>query len=345
MLGPDDPHRMKISVTNAIDQHMIEALAPAAARDTAIWLMDNLPDAIRAAGDPDDMEAFIKLAKAQYRVQWDKKADLGSRVHNIAEAINLGAPYIPDEEAAPFVDSYLEFLRDFGVDIRRDIKAAECTVINRTIPYAGTSDIWADLRFPGPTSPIIPKFRPRAVPADPLPTPSGLWLVDIRKRGSLGRKGGSLDFPAILSPLLNFNPLLLRTGSRRNRAPEPPTPTRKTKTRSARRRRTLRRPAAPPGSSPSASECRSTKPRGSPRPSPTKTASAGPCTCTLRASPQRTCAPGGRPHATTKPANRPRPHGPTAPPAGATCTVSPSPASGARPTPRPCPTRDPQVGG
>lgn len=178
--GPDDPNRLKISVTNAIDQHMIEALAPAAARDTAIWLMDNLPAAVRAAADPDDMEEFIKLAKGQYRVQWDKKADLGSRVHAIAEAINLGAPYIPDEEAAPFVDSYLQFLADFGVDIRRDIKASECTVLNRTIPYGGTSDIWADLRFDGPTSPLIPKFKPRAVPADPLPTPSGLWLVDIK---------------------------------------------------------------------------------------------------------------------------------------------------------------------
>ncbi|MEU1880880.1 hypothetical protein ABZ470_26535 [Streptosporangium sp. NPDC020072] len=180
MCDLDDPNRMKISVTNALDQHMIEALAPAAARDTAIWLMDNLPAAIRAAADPDDMEAFIKEAKKQYRLQWDKKADLGSRVHNIAEAINLGAPYIPDEEAEPFVDAYLQFLRDFGVDIRRDIKAAECTVINRTIPYGGTSDIWARLRFPSSTSPIVPKFKPRAVPATPLPTPSGLWLVDIK---------------------------------------------------------------------------------------------------------------------------------------------------------------------
>ncbi|MFG1966906.1 hypothetical protein [Nonomuraea sp. NPDC049028] len=180
MLDPDDPNRMKISVTNAIDQHMIEALAPAAARDTAIWLMDNLPDAIRAAADPDDMVEFIKLAKAQYRVQWDKKADLGSRVHAIGEAINLGAPYIPDEEAEPFVNSYRQFLADFGVDIRRDIVAAECTVINRTIPYGGTSDIWANLRFDGPTSPIIPKFKPRAVPPDPIPTPSGLWLIDMK---------------------------------------------------------------------------------------------------------------------------------------------------------------------
>ncbi|MFG3438378.1 hypothetical protein ACGF0J_14135 [Nonomuraea sp. NPDC047897] len=178
--GPDDPNRMKISVTNAIDQHMIEALAPAAARDTAIWLMDNLPAANRAAADPDDMEEFIKLAKSQYRVQWDKKADLGSRVHAIAEAINLGAPYIPDEEAAPFVDSYLRFLAEFRVDIRRDIKAAECTVLNRTIPYGGTSDIWANLHFDSPTSPIVPKFKPRAVPADPIPTPSGLWLIDIK---------------------------------------------------------------------------------------------------------------------------------------------------------------------
>ncbi|NRQ31334.1 hypothetical protein HII36_05705 [Nonomuraea sp. NN258] len=180
MLGPDDPNRMKISVTNAIDQHMIEALAPAAARDTAIWLMDNLPAANRAAMDPDDVEAFIKEAKKQYRVQWDKKADLGSRVHAIGEAINLGKAYIPDEEAEPFVESYRQFLADFGVDLRRDIVAAECTVLNRTIPYGGTSDIWANLRFPGPTSPIMPRFKPRAVPADPIPTPSGLWLIDMK---------------------------------------------------------------------------------------------------------------------------------------------------------------------
>ncbi|MEV1170152.1 hypothetical protein [Nonomuraea sp. NPDC049784] len=177
-----DPKFLKplISVTNAIDQHMIEALAPAAARDTAKWLMDNLPAANRAAADPDDMEEFIKLAKSQYRVQWDKKADLGSRVHAIAEAINLGAPYIPDEEAEPFVNSYREFLSDFGIDIRRDIKAAECTVLNRTLGYGGTSDIWANLRFDSPTSPIIPKYKPRAVPPDPIPSPSGLWLIDMK---------------------------------------------------------------------------------------------------------------------------------------------------------------------
>lgn len=142
--------------------------------------MDNLPDAIRAAADPDDLEAFVKKAKAQYKLQWEKKADLGSRVHNIAEAINLGAPYIPDEEAEPFVQSYRKFLRDFGVDIRRDIKASECTMLHRTIPYGGTSDIWAYLTFDSPTSPIVPRFRPRKVPADPIPTPSGLWLIDIK---------------------------------------------------------------------------------------------------------------------------------------------------------------------
>ncbi|GAA4600240.1 hypothetical protein GCM10023194_81290 [Planotetraspora phitsanulokensis] len=171
---------MLISVTNTLDQHAIEALAPAAAKVTAEWLMDNLPAAIRAASDPDDLDEFLSEAKGQYRQAWEKKADLGSRVHNIAEAINLGAPYVPDPEAEPFVESYREFLRDFGLDIKRDLKAAECTVLNRTIPYGGTSDIWANLRFPSETSPLIPKYRPRKVAADPLPTPSGLWLIDIK---------------------------------------------------------------------------------------------------------------------------------------------------------------------
>lgn len=169
-----------ISVTNTLEQHAIDALAPAAAKLTAEWLMDNLPDAIRAAADPDDLEKFVKKAKAQYRQAWEKKADLGSRVHHQAEAINLGAVAVPDDEAEPFVQSYRRFLADFGIDIQRDIVAAECTVLNRTIGYGGTSDIWAHLRFPAPTSPLIPKYKPRAVPPDPLPTPSGLWLIDIK---------------------------------------------------------------------------------------------------------------------------------------------------------------------
>ncbi len=169
-----------ISVTNTLEQHAIDALAPAAAKLTAEWLMDNLPDAIRAAADPDDLEKFVKVAKAQYRQSWEKKAELGSRVHHQAEAINLGALAVPDDEAEPFVESYRQFLVDFDIDIRRDIVAAECTVLNREVGYGGTSDIWVNLRFPAPTSPLIPKFKPRAVAPDPLPTPSGLWLIDIK---------------------------------------------------------------------------------------------------------------------------------------------------------------------
>lgn len=169
-----------ISVTNSLEQHAIDALAPAAAKLTAEWIVEHLPDAVRAAGDPDDLEEFVKLAKSQYRRAWEKRADLGSRVHHQAEAINLGAPAIPDEEAAPFVHSYRAWLSDFGVSIERDIRAAECTVLHRTVGYGGTSDIWVALTFDGPTSPLVPKYKPRKVPADPLPTPSGLWLVDIK---------------------------------------------------------------------------------------------------------------------------------------------------------------------
>ncbi|WP_433426256.1 hypothetical protein ACQP1V_43125 (plasmid) [Microtetraspora malaysiensis] len=193
---------MLISVTNTLDQHAIDALAPAAAKVTAEWMMDNLPAALRAAADPDDLVEFVKLAKGQYRQAWDKKAELGSRVHHQAEAINLGAPIAPDPEAEPFVDSYRKFLADYGIT-RRDIIAAECTVLNRELGYGGTSDIWVKLRFDADTSPLIPKYKPRKVPADPLPTPSGLWLIDIKTSQTKPASAMYDDFVMQLAALRN----------------------------------------------------------------------------------------------------------------------------------------------
>ncbi|MFI6889153.1 hypothetical protein [Streptosporangium canum] len=176
--------RQMISVTNTLDQHAISALAPAAAKVTAEYIVEHLSEANRAAAAPDDLDEFVKVAKRAYRDAWDKRAELGSRIHHMAEGINLGAPIVQDDEAEPFVDSYLAFLHDFGIRVGPggDIVAAECTVLHRSnvIPYGGTSDIWANLRFDADTSPLIPKFKPRAVPPDPLPTPSGLWLIDIK---------------------------------------------------------------------------------------------------------------------------------------------------------------------
>ncbi|SEU47845.1 hypothetical protein [Nonomuraea wenchangensis] len=200
---PAGPGRLLVSVTNVLNQLAIDALAPAAAKVTAEWFAEHLPDALRAAADPGELAAFVRQAKAAYREQWEKRRELGSRVHRQARAVNLGAPIAPDPEAEPFVDSYRQWLADFGVDIERDVIAAECTMLHRDAGYAGTSDLWVRLRFDGPTSPLVPRYRPRSLPPDPLPTSSGLWLVDIKT--SLKHPASTVweDYPLQLAALRN----------------------------------------------------------------------------------------------------------------------------------------------
>ncbi|MFC5813612.1 hypothetical protein [Nonomuraea harbinensis] len=192
---------MLISVTNVLSQLAKHALAPAAAKYTAEWFAEHLPEALRAAADPADLEAFVQRAKAAYAEEWERRMLLGSRVHRQAEALNLQAPIAPDPEAEPFVDSYRQWLTDFGIDLASDLVVAECTMLNRRLGYAGTSDLWVNLRFPSPASPLVPRFRPRSAPADPLPTPSGLWLVDIKT--SLKHPASTVwdDFPLQLAAL------------------------------------------------------------------------------------------------------------------------------------------------
>ncbi|MFD8564666.1 hypothetical protein ACFV1N_46010 [Streptosporangium canum] len=182
------------SVTNAIDQLAKEGLPQGAATFTTDYMINRLPELLRAARDPDDLAAFRKKASFAYKEEWERRAELGSRTHRQVEARNLGAPIAPDPEVEPFLDSYVRWLSDFGVNLGTpggpsDIKAAECTVLNRSLGYGGTSDLWVHLRFPSPTSPLVPKHRPRKVPANPLPTPSGLWLVDVKT---------SIKYPASL---------------------------------------------------------------------------------------------------------------------------------------------------
>ncbi|HZB31258.1 MAG TPA: hypothetical protein VE465_13925 [Streptosporangiaceae bacterium] len=177
----EDPSdgQMVISCTNALDEWHIPALPPAAAKETAEYIVDHLPAAVRASLRPDTREAFLKDAKAHYKNVWERKRDLGSRVHRLAEAHVLGKPMPHDDEAAPFIGEYEKWLDRFNVDIDADIELAEVTVLRRSEPrYGGTADLWAHLTFPSDFSRQEPRFQGRN-PA-PIPTPSGLWLIDIK---------------------------------------------------------------------------------------------------------------------------------------------------------------------
>lgn len=156
---------MVVSVTNVLSEWAKPALAPAAAKATAEYIVDHLPAAVRASRAEDTREAFLREAKAHYRTVWENRRDLGSLVHHHAEALVLGTPMPEDERVASFIDSYRKWMADFGVDMERDVASAEVTVFSRShesLRYGGTADLWVNLRH-------LPK-----------PYDRGLWLVDIK---------------------------------------------------------------------------------------------------------------------------------------------------------------------
>lgn len=151
-----------ISVTNALGHKSIPALAPAAAKLTAEYIIENLPRAVRACLRESTREQFLKEAKAEHHNVWEHRRGLGTRVHDLAEAHVLGKPTPADEDAEPFLDQYLAFLADFGIDIQTDIESAEITVLHHEYRYGGTADLWVNLRS-------LPREQPR-----------GRWLIDIK---------------------------------------------------------------------------------------------------------------------------------------------------------------------
>ena len=98
---------------------------------------------------------LTKQIKRAYRDARDKAADLGTRVHKSAENKILGVDEIPDLEVDPFTQQLFRFFDDFGVDLAKDIVAAEATVVNREVGYAGTGDLWLKLRVDGQARKVL----------------------------------------------------------------------------------------------------------------------------------------------------------------------------------------------
>lgn len=165
-----------ISVTNAQSVINKPALPPSAAKVTAETAWQMLPQMVATSRqDPEGPCAKKRVAercgrcrfcvtsaiKAEYKAQWETKAELGTRIHGYAHAHVLGQPLPYDPEVEPFIFQYLLFLDAWGVDLDQHIEAAETTIFDRKNRYAGTGDLWVW-----------------------LPTGRGgkreLWLVDIK---------------------------------------------------------------------------------------------------------------------------------------------------------------------
>ncbi|MEU3289941.1 hypothetical protein [Streptomyces longwoodensis] len=152
--GPD-----LISVTNALDSINKPALLPWGAGLVAdAVIADPIAVARRARTEPAALRRELVAVPRQYA---ERAKNLGSRVHNRAQAQVLGVPYPADPEVEPYARQLAAWFRLWRVDLARDVEAVETTVMHRQYGYAGTGDLWVWL----PTGP----YRRRQ-----------LWLVDYK---------------------------------------------------------------------------------------------------------------------------------------------------------------------
>lgn len=130
------------SVTNIIDRCVNKpVLVPWAAKITAEHILkDKLSYYAKLAMT--DLERALKESKSQVRFARESAMDLGTRVHDYAENLVLGAPTVDDPEVAPYAVQLARWFDAEKVDFGVDVEAAECTVMSRIHGYAGTGDLW-----------------------------------------------------------------------------------------------------------------------------------------------------------------------------------------------------------
>lgn len=121
------------------NRHVIEAMVNSV-RLERVKGADGKDDLLRVS-DPNAVQAAIDHLKGSPWRERDRKADVGTAVHAVAEAHVLGVP-APDvnEEAHPYIDAFQQFIEDW----KPRYKLAEASVYNRTLKYAGTLDAIAE---------------------------------------------------------------------------------------------------------------------------------------------------------------------------------------------------------
>jgi hypothetical protein len=132
---PQDVLKRYVSVTNVIETINKPALVGWAARTVAEQAVNDLV-LVTKISRRDKAEAIAYLKGSPYAAK-DAAADLGSRLHKLAEAHELGhdMPVLEDDERE-MVQQYLAFREDW----QPTYEATEATVCNRTLGYAGTLD-------------------------------------------------------------------------------------------------------------------------------------------------------------------------------------------------------------
>jgi hypothetical protein len=129
-----------VSVTNVLGTSVAKhALQPWAVKLTVEWVLDHRIEVARRAIT--DRTALVKEIKAVHRDASEYAKELGSRIHDAAEAKILGAPVADDPEIQPYLAQLDRWLALWSVNIARDVVATEITCMHRRLGYAGTADL------------------------------------------------------------------------------------------------------------------------------------------------------------------------------------------------------------
>jgi hypothetical protein len=140
-LPPPDGHKTLWSVTTLLNGKPKPALLPWGIKATAEYAVTNYRRLFAmcqaAEGDDEAMYQVVAWLKgAPYRER-EKKADLGTLLHAIAEAKALERPLpVITSEVAPLYAQYQRFL----AECKPEMELAEATVYNIKESYAGTLD-------------------------------------------------------------------------------------------------------------------------------------------------------------------------------------------------------------
>lgn len=130
-----------VSVTNVLDTSVNKsmALVPWGVKLTVEYVLDNVASIARQLLT--DRIGITRTIKAVHIAVREAAADLGDRVHAVAEARLLRAPIADDPEVAPYLAQFNLWLASWGVDIDQHVEATEITVLHRRLGYAGTADL------------------------------------------------------------------------------------------------------------------------------------------------------------------------------------------------------------
>jgi hypothetical protein len=147
-----------VSVTTALKaldkSNALVGWAKRTVAEIAVAKHDILGPMIAQGGAP----AAVNWLKGMPDYQRDTAADLGSRVHLLAEAINNGQAISEEDAVNPKVRQYIRFVAEW----QPQFVGVEQMCVNFSEGYAGMADIWCWL------------------PTGPRATEPDLWLIDIK---------------------------------------------------------------------------------------------------------------------------------------------------------------------